>query len=110
MRSVVTQAHGGFAGHPIRDFVPVFVERVARDELIRDTRGHPTTADPDAAWVGTGLWSHNQSIRWLSETCSHGWVCDSDVPPVPGSSLSGGRRSEPLVGRETLFDPGGGGE
>jgi len=39
VRSVVTEAHGGFAGHPIRDFVPVFVERVARDALSRDIPG-----------------------------------------------------------------------
>ena len=31
------KAYEGFAGHPIRDFVPVFVERVARDELSRGT-------------------------------------------------------------------------
>ena len=41
VRSVVTKAHEGFAGHPIRDFVPVFVERVARDELSKDTPGAP---------------------------------------------------------------------
>ena len=41
VRSVVTKAHEGFAGHPIRDFVPVFVERVARDDLSRDILGAP---------------------------------------------------------------------
>jgi hypothetical protein len=41
VRSVVTKAHEGFAGHPIRDFVPVFVERVARDELSKDNPGPP---------------------------------------------------------------------
>lgn len=41
VRSVVTEAHAGFAGHPIRDFVPVFVERVARDALSRDTPAAP---------------------------------------------------------------------
>lgn len=35
VRSVVTEAHERFAGNPIRDFVPVFVERSARDELSR---------------------------------------------------------------------------
>ena len=33
VRSVVTKAHAKFVGNPIRDFVPVFVERSARDEL-----------------------------------------------------------------------------
>jgi hypothetical protein len=37
IRAVVDAAHEQFAGHPIRDFVPVFVERVASDELIRTT-------------------------------------------------------------------------
>ena len=33
VRSVVTKAHEKFANNPIRDFVPVFVERSAREEL-----------------------------------------------------------------------------
>ena len=41
VRSVVTKAHEGFAGHPIRDIVPAFVERVARDELSKDNPGPP---------------------------------------------------------------------
>jgi hypothetical protein len=43
VRAVVTKAHQGFAGNPIRDFVPVFVERTARDEL--SGRSRPATAD-----------------------------------------------------------------
>ena len=35
VRSVVIKAHEAFVGNPIRDFVPVFVERSARDELSR---------------------------------------------------------------------------
>jgi hypothetical protein len=35
VRSAVTKAHESFAGNPIRDFVPVFVERSASDELRR---------------------------------------------------------------------------
>ena len=35
VRSVVTKAHEKFVGNPIRGFVPVFVERSARDELSR---------------------------------------------------------------------------
>ncbi len=33
VRTVVDKIHEGFAGNPIRDFVPVFVERAVRDEL-----------------------------------------------------------------------------
>ena len=39
--SVVTKAHQKFAGNPIRDFVPVFVERSARDELSRTVQVTP---------------------------------------------------------------------
>lgn len=35
VRSAVTKAHVRFAGNPIRDFVPVFVERSASEELHR---------------------------------------------------------------------------
>ena len=35
VREAVTAAHQEFANRPIRDFVPVFVERTARDELSR---------------------------------------------------------------------------
>ena len=31
----VTQAHREFDGHPIRDFVPILVERAATDRLTR---------------------------------------------------------------------------
>ena len=41
VRSVVTKAHEEFAGNPIRDFVPVFVERSARDELSRTVKVTP---------------------------------------------------------------------
>jgi len=41
VRSVVTKAHEKFAGNPIRDFVPVFVERSARDELSRTVKVTP---------------------------------------------------------------------
>jgi hypothetical protein len=41
VRSVVTEAHKRFAGNPIRDFVPVFVERSARDELSRSQTTAP---------------------------------------------------------------------
>ena len=37
IRAVVDAAHDQFKGNPIRDFVPVFVERVASDELDRAT-------------------------------------------------------------------------
>ncbi len=33
IRAVVTDAHQAFEGRPIRDFVPVFVERAARQTL-----------------------------------------------------------------------------
>jgi len=39
VRSVVAKAHEKFAGNPIRDFVPVFVERSARDELTQSGPG-----------------------------------------------------------------------
>ena len=35
IRAVVDAAHQQFAGNPIRDFVPVFVERAAKDVLDR---------------------------------------------------------------------------
>ncbi len=35
VRAAVEQAHRRFDGAPIRDFVPVFVERSARDALAR---------------------------------------------------------------------------
>jgi hypothetical protein len=35
IRAVVDAAHEQFAGNPIRDFVPVFVERAAKDVLDR---------------------------------------------------------------------------
>ena len=35
IRAVVDAAHEQFKGNPIRDFVPVFVERTASDELSR---------------------------------------------------------------------------
>jgi hypothetical protein len=37
IRGVVDAAHAQFKGNPIRDFVPVFVERVARDTLNQPT-------------------------------------------------------------------------
>ena len=37
VREIVTAAHQEFADRPIRDFVPVFVERKAREELSRST-------------------------------------------------------------------------
>ncbi|HYN74004.1 MAG TPA: hypothetical protein VES60_16005 [Nakamurella sp.] len=37
VREIVRDAHEEFANRPIRDFVPVFVERTARDELGRLT-------------------------------------------------------------------------
>jgi hypothetical protein len=33
IRAAVTDAHGAFQGRPIRDFVPVFVERTAQESL-----------------------------------------------------------------------------
>jgi hypothetical protein len=33
--TVVHQAHAKFDGHPVRDFVPLFVERGAKEELAR---------------------------------------------------------------------------
>jgi len=39
VRELVTAAHQEFADRPIRDFVPVFVERTARDELSRLSPG-----------------------------------------------------------------------
>jgi hypothetical protein len=33
VRTAVARAHDRFVGNPIRDFVPVFVERAVRDEL-----------------------------------------------------------------------------
>lgn len=33
IRTVVHEEHGAFAGRPIRDFVPVFVERAAIQRL-----------------------------------------------------------------------------
>jgi hypothetical protein len=39
VREIVTAAHEEFANRPIRDFVPVFVERTARDELSRWSTG-----------------------------------------------------------------------
>ena len=35
VREVVTMAHQEFANRPIRDYVPVFVERTAQEELSR---------------------------------------------------------------------------
>ena len=35
VRQAVTAAHREFANRPVRDFVPVFVERTAKDELSR---------------------------------------------------------------------------
>jgi ribosomal 50S subunit-associated protein YjgA (DUF615 family) len=37
VREIVRAAHEEFANRPIRDFVPVFVERTARNELGRLT-------------------------------------------------------------------------
>lgn len=37
VQAAVTAAHDAFAGRPIRDFVPVFVERVARAALSTPT-------------------------------------------------------------------------
>jgi ribosomal 50S subunit-associated protein YjgA (DUF615 family) len=37
VREIVRAAHEEFANRPIRDFVPVFVERAARNELGRLT-------------------------------------------------------------------------
>jgi hypothetical protein len=45
IRAVVTDARHEFEGRPIRDFVPVFVERLARAALTAQTPGG--TADPD---------------------------------------------------------------
>ena len=42
VRSVVTKAHEKFVNNPIRDFVPVFVERSAREEL---SQSGPTAPD-----------------------------------------------------------------
>jgi hypothetical protein len=33
--TVVHQTHAKFDGHPVRDFVPLFVERGAKEELAR---------------------------------------------------------------------------
>ena len=41
VRSAVTKAHSEFEGNPIRDFVPVFVERTVRDELRRGAQAAP---------------------------------------------------------------------
>lgn len=37
VRAAVTDAHHAFDGRPIRDFVPVFVERAARASLSNPT-------------------------------------------------------------------------
>ena len=37
VREIVRAAHQEFANRPIRDYVPVFVERTAKDELSRLT-------------------------------------------------------------------------
>ena len=39
IRAVVDAAHEQFQGNPIRDFVPVFVERAAKDVLDRPPAG-----------------------------------------------------------------------
>ena len=39
IRAVVDAAHEQFQGNPIRDFVPVFVERAAKDVLDRPSTG-----------------------------------------------------------------------
>jgi hypothetical protein len=41
VRSVVAKAHEKFVNNPIRDFVPVFVERAAREELSRSGAAAP---------------------------------------------------------------------
>ncbi|MEV4013932.1 hypothetical protein AB0J35_25880 [Nonomuraea angiospora] len=35
VRSAVVAAHHRFDGRPIRDFVPIFVERIAKEDLRR---------------------------------------------------------------------------
>lgn len=39
IRGVVDSCHEAFRGRPIRDFVPILVERLARDELARTPSG-----------------------------------------------------------------------
>ena len=44
VRSAVADAHQAFDGNPIRDFVPVFVERTARDALGKADPAGPATS------------------------------------------------------------------
>ena len=42
VRHAAHQAHRGFSDSPVRDFVPLLVERAARDALIRQSGQLPT--------------------------------------------------------------------
>ena len=54
VRHAVRQAHRGFAGSPIRDFVPLLVERAAREALTQQTGQLPTQIHASPQMGGTG--------------------------------------------------------
>ncbi len=54
VRHAVRQAHQGFASSPIRDFVPLLVERAARETLIGQTGQLPSQAHASPQIGGTG--------------------------------------------------------
>ena len=54
VRHAVRQAQQGFAGSPIRDFVPLLVERAAREALIQQTGQLPVQAHASPLIGGTG--------------------------------------------------------
>jgi hypothetical protein len=42
VESIVDRTHRELEGNPIRDYIPVLVDRTAKDRLRRIAAGHPT--------------------------------------------------------------------
>ncbi|MET7770609.1 three-helix bundle dimerization domain-containing protein [Nocardia sp. NPDC005366] len=90
----ISVARQRFAGNPVREFVPILVERAVRREL------EPDTASVDTASVDTAS----------DDTASDGAAADAIAAPVPERPVPGQRaatRAVPLSSRRNAILLGG---
>lgn len=91
----ILNARNEFAGHPIRDFVPILVERMARRDLAAVTEKEPAEEEQET----------NEASEEHETPETVGVV---DVEPKPGPLGGSGVRWRGLVGRRYLLPALGG--
>jgi hypothetical protein len=90
VENMVATARGRFDGCPVRDFVPVLVERIAREELAAEARA-TADANPEMA-VGThsemAAEAHSETVEARPETVADAYTeMAADVRPETAADV-----------------------